>query len=73
MITITVPITQDLEDFIKEEVAQGVSESKAHLVRYALARLREERTLARLHEAEDDIKHGRIYKGNLRTILKKVA
>ena len=73
MTTITVPITADLEDFIKEEVAEGASESKAHLVRYALARLREERALARLHEAEDDIKEGRVYKGNLRNILKKVA
>ena len=73
MTTITVPITPDLEEFIKEEVARGASDSKAHLVRFALSRLREERALARLHEAEDDIKHGRTYRGNLRAILKKTA
>ena len=73
MTTITVPITSDLEDFIKEEVALGTSDSKAHLVRYALSRLREKRALARLREAENDIKQRRVYKGNLRAILKKVA
>jgi len=40
-------------------------------VRYALRRLQEERTLARLHEAEADIKTKRIYQGNLKQILKK--
>lgn len=70
MTTITVPITKDLESFIEEELAAGVSESKAHLVRFALLRLKEERALARLQEAESDIKSGRVYKGKLRELLK---
>lgn len=71
MTTITVPITPELESFINEEIASGASESKAHLVRFALGRLREERALARLQEAENDIKAGRVYKGDLKKILKK--
>jgi Arc/MetJ-type ribon-helix-helix transcriptional regulator len=71
MTTITVPITKDLESFIEEEVRNGTSDSKAHLVRFALARLREERALSRIAEAENDIATGRIYKGDLQKLLKK--
>jgi len=71
MTTITVPITSELESFIDEEISRGTSETKAHLVRYALMRLREERALSRLHEAETDIKAGRVYKGNLKKLIAK--
>lgn len=70
MTTITVPITRDLESFIEEEIAAGTSESKAHLVRFALMRLKEERALLRLQEAEADIKEGRVYRGDLKKLLK---
>lgn len=71
MTTITVPITKELESFINEELASGTSESKAHLIRFALRRLREERALARLEEAEADIKVGRVYKGDLKKLIKR--
>jgi Arc/MetJ-type ribon-helix-helix transcriptional regulator len=71
MTTITVPITTELENFIESELRAGTSESKAHLVRYALGRLQEERAIMRLQEAEADIKAGRVYRGDLRKILKK--
>ena len=69
MTTITVPINKDLENFIEQELAQGTSESKAHLVRFALERLREERILLRIQEAENDIKVGRVYKGDLKKLV----
>ena len=71
MTTITVPITKDLESFIEEEINAGTSDSKAHLVRFALGRLREERALSRLREAEDDIATGRVYRGDLKKLLGK--
>jgi len=71
MTTITIPINQELESFIEGELKAGTSDSKAHLVRYALGRLREERALARLQEAEMDIKNGRVYHGDLKKLLKK--
>ncbi len=71
MATITVPLTRELEDFIESELRSGTSDSKAHLVRYALGRLQEERALARLQEAEQDIRAGRVYKGDLKKLLKK--
>ena len=72
MSTITVPITKDLEVFIESELREGTSESKAHLVRYALKRLREERALARLREAEADIKAGRVYKGDVLKLIERI-
>lgn len=72
MTTITVPINKEIEDFINEELSAGTAESKAHLVRAALMRLREERALARLEEAERDIREGRVYKGNLSKILRSL-
>jgi Arc/MetJ-type ribon-helix-helix transcriptional regulator len=71
MTTITVPINKELENFIEEELAQGRGESKAHLVRHALSRLSEERALLRIQEAENDIKEGRVYKGDLKKLIKK--
>ncbi len=73
MTTITVPINSELEEFIKSEIKNGTSETKAHVVRYALLRLREERALERLSEAESDIKEGRVYKGSLATLSKKIS
>jgi Arc/MetJ-type ribon-helix-helix transcriptional regulator len=71
MTTITVPINKELELFIEEELSHGERESKAHLVRYALERLREERAFMRIEEARRDIVEGRVYKGDLKKLLKK--
>ncbi|MBU6490937.1 hypothetical protein KGQ25_02155 [Patescibacteria group bacterium] len=71
MTTITVPIDKELALFIEEELSHGERESKAHLVRYALERLREERAFLRIEEARRDIRDGRVYKGDLKKILKK--
>lgn len=72
MTTITVPISKDLENFIEEEISSGTSETKAGLVRHALMRLQEERALSRLAEAERDIQEGRVYRGQLKTLLTKM-
>ena len=71
MTTITVPITKELASFIDGELKAGTSDSKAHLVRYALGRLQEERALARLQEAGMDIKEGHVYKGDLKKLFKQ--
>ena len=73
MTTITIPINDELERFIQEELKSGKGESKAHIVRYALMRLKEERALERLEEAERDITHGRVYSGSLTKLAKKFA
>ena len=72
MTTITIPISKELENFIEEEISSGTSETKAGLVRLALSRLQEERALARLEEAERDIKDGRVYKGDLKSLITRM-
>jgi Arc/MetJ-type ribon-helix-helix transcriptional regulator len=72
MTTITIPISKELQKFIEEEINSGTSETKAGLVRHALARLQEERALSRLQEAESDIQNGRVYRGDLTTLMKKL-
>ncbi|TSD05077.1 MAG: hypothetical protein Greene07147_789 [Parcubacteria group bacterium Greene0714_7] len=73
MTTITTPIDKDLEEFIKSELREGRAESKAHVVRSALRLLREERALAEIREAEEDIRAGRVYSGDLRTLAKRFS
>ena len=72
MTTITVPINEELQTFIESELKSGRSESKVHVVRYALQRLAEERALEAINEAEADIKSGRVYKGDLRKLVAKM-
>lgn len=72
MATITTPLDKDLEAFIESELREGRAESKAHVVRSALRLLREERALEHIREAEEDIRAGRVYRGDLRTLLKKL-
>ena len=70
MATITIPITKELEVFISNEMKNGGS--KAQVVRNALMRMREERALEHLREAERDITEGRVYKGDLKKLLSKM-
>lgn len=72
MVTITTPIGKELEEFIGREVREGHAATKTQVVRQALEFLREERAFERIREAEEDIKVGRIYKGNLRKLIKKL-
>ena len=72
MTTITTPIDKDLEEFINTEIREGNSETKAHVVRQALRLLRDERVYKRILEAELDMKEGRVYKGNLKALLKEL-
>lgn len=72
MTTITIPIDLNLLTFINTEISEGNAESKAHIVRYALGKLKDERVLSRIKEAEEDIKSGRVYNGDLRKIISKM-
>jgi Arc/MetJ-type ribon-helix-helix transcriptional regulator len=72
MTTITIPINAELAQFIESELKSGKSETKAHVVRYALLRLQEERALERLEEAETDIREGRVYQGSLHELAQKL-
>lgn len=72
MTTISVPITGEQEKFINDLVKSGKAANKAHAVRYAIQRLAEEEAVASLRRAEQDIKDGRVYYGDLDKLVKRL-
>ena len=71
MTTISVPISTAQAHFIDDLVKSGKAANKAHAVRYAIQRLREEEAVAAVLEAEADVKAGRVFRGDLRELAKK--
>ena len=73
MTTLPVPITSEQERFINQQVKSGRAANKAHVVRYALQRLAEEEAVASVLRAEQDIKEGRVFYGDLDKLVKKLG
>jgi putative addiction module CopG family antidote len=71
MSTLSVPLPSELEHFIKEMIQSGYATNKADVVRKALLQLRENEAIRHVFEAERDIKEGRIFSGDIRSIMKK--
>ena len=72
MSTLSVPLTPELEAFIKQQVKSGKAANKAHVVRYALQRLSEEEAVQAVLESERDVAQGKILRGDLRVLAKKL-
>jgi Arc/MetJ-type ribon-helix-helix transcriptional regulator len=73
MPTLSVPLTEHLETFITRMVKQGHAANKADLVRRALLQYEEEEAVFNVLRAEQEVRDGKAIRGNLRTILKKMA
>lgn len=71
MTTISVPIPSFLEEFIKNMVRDGHAANKADVVRRALMKYREDEAVNAVLEAENDVREGRVVRGDLRTLVKK--
>jgi Arc/MetJ-type ribon-helix-helix transcriptional regulator len=69
MSTITIPLTPELDLFIKDQLKGGFS-SKAELVRQALRFYREELAVKRIMQARQEIKEGKILRGDLKKLAK---
>ena len=72
MTTITIPINSELLNFINSEIKEGVADSKANFVRTLIIKYKEDRAFEKLKEADLDIKNGRVYRGNLRSLIKNI-
>ena len=72
MTTLSIPIPPQLEEFVNEQVKSGRDANKAAVVRRALARLREEEAVTEILKSEQDIKEKRIFKGDLRKIIRRI-
>jgi len=70
MTTLSIPMPQDLLDFIDSFIASGEVENRAQAVRKAVRTLREQNEINDILEAKVQIKQGVSYSGDLKTILK---
>ena len=72
MSTLSVPISSEHEKFINDLVKSGKAANKAHAVRYAIQRLAEEEAIRAVRESEEDVRQGKVYRGDLRKLLKRI-
>jgi len=72
MSTLSVPLTPQLQEFIESQVKSGRAANKADVVRKALRLLSEEEAVAAMLESEQEIREGKILRGDLRSLMKKI-
>ena len=72
MSTLSVPLPPNLEEFVKNQVKQGHAANKAEVVRKALKLLEEEEAINVVLQAEKEISEGKLLRGDIRKLLKKI-
>ena len=71
MTTLSVPVSQDLLDFINRMVESGEAETKAGVVRRALRKYAEEEVISAVMQSRRDIKEGKVFSGDLMDLVKE--
>lgn len=72
MSTISVPLPHNLIEFIDEMIRRGVASNKAELIRRALVRFAEEEAIEAVLRSEQELRDGKILRGDLRKIAKRL-
>ncbi len=72
MTTITVPINDELNDFILSMIEDNKAETKAGVVRMALQKLREEQLFEEIRQAQESVKKYGTFKGDLDELVKDI-
>ena len=70
MTTVTIPLSESLNNYVNEQVRLGNASSKADLVRRAIAKYREMEFVKTILEAEQEIKDGKALSGDLDELAK---
>ena len=70
MTTITIPITNDLNDFINSQIKIGGASSKADFVRRAIQKMKEDIFVQQILQAKQEAKEGKLLKGDLDKLAK---
>ena len=68
----SISLTNELAKFVEDEVASGEYESKGQLIKKALKRYQDEVVVERLLKASREVEEGKILRGDLKSVLKKV-
>ncbi len=72
MTTISIPLNQELVDFIQDMIDDNKAETKAEVVRMALRKLQEERLIKEIVEARDSVKKYGVFSGDLDKLVEKI-
>jgi Arc/MetJ-type ribon-helix-helix transcriptional regulator len=72
MSTLSVPLPSALEAFIDEMVRSGAAANKADVVRQALARFAEDQAVEAVLRSEQEVRDGKILRGDIREIIKRL-
>lgn len=72
MAVLTVPLSQEHQEFIQSMVKSGRAANKAHAVRLAITLLAEEEASRRIAKARKEIAEGKALKGDLKMLARLV-
>lgn len=72
MSTLSVPLPPHLEEFITDQIKKGFASNKAEVVRKALRLLREEEAINAVLKSEREVSEGKLLRGDLRKLIKKI-
>ena len=72
MSTISVPLPQNLENFVNDMVARGQAPNKAEVVRRALDKYAEDQAVEMVMQSMREYKEGKILEGDLDELLDKM-
>lgn len=72
MSTISVPLPNTLVTFIDDMIRRGVASNKADVVRQALVRFAEDQAVEAVLRAEQELRDGKVLRGDLRKIAKRL-
>lgn len=70
MTTISIPLNNELNDYINEQVSLGNASSKAELIRRAIIKFKEDEFVNSILKAKQEIKDGKGLKGDLDELAK---
>lgn len=72
MSTLSIPLSPEQEKFVKSLVKRNIVTNKAEAVRRALRLLEEEEAVADVLRAQQEVREGKVLKGDIRKLLKKI-
>ena len=73
MATLSIPLTNNLEEFVNSLVKSGAAPNKAEVVRKPLRLLAEEEAIWTVLKSEQEVRDGKALKGNLHALVKKLS
>lgn len=72
MSTLSIPVSPKLEEIVGMLIKKGYGANKADVVRKAIELLAEEEAVASVLKSEQEVKDGKILRGDLKKIAKKI-